>query len=217
MWSRWVPRRSDVDDEDALPISALSHLLYCERRAALVHVLGAWTENEHTAAGQVVHARVDAGEGSAKPGLRVLRSVRVRSETLRLTGIVDALEVHDDQGKRRFVPVETKRGPRRRWERDEVQLCAQAMALEEMTGTTVAEGAIFYAASKRRRTVAFTGDLRDATAVAAARLHSLVAAGEVPPPVLDLRCPPCSLRAACQPDALLPAGALAAHLRRAFQ
>jgi CRISPR-associated exonuclease Cas4 len=204
-------------DDDALPISALSHLLYCERRAALVHVVGVWIENEHTVSGRIVHERIERGEETSRPGLRVLRSVRVRSERLRLSGIIDTVEVHDDGRGQRFVPVETKHGPRRRWERDDVQLCAQAMALEEMTGAVVPEGSIFHSASKRRRVVLFTADLRDATARAAARLHAMFALREVPLPVADERCPPCSLFDACQPHGLLPAGSLAVHLRRAVE
>jgi CRISPR-associated exonuclease Cas4 len=206
-----------MEDEHALPISALSHLLYCERRAALVHVVGVWLENEHTTAGQLLHVRIDSGEETNRPEVRTLRSIFVRSERLRLVGVIDAIEVHASLNGIRFVPVETKRGPRRRWARDDVQLCAQAMALEEMTSTEIAEGAIFHDASKRRRIVRFSGELRRVTADAAARLHAIVAASEVPPPVSDERCPSCSLADPCQPGALLPAGSLAAHLRSALE
>jgi CRISPR-associated exonuclease Cas4 len=130
----------------------------------------------------------------------VLRSVRVRSDRLRLRGIMDALEVHERAGVTRYLPVETKHGPRRRWERDDVQLCAQAMALEEMTGAVIAEGAIFHAQSKRRRLVRLTAELRAATEDAARRLHEIVASRQVPPPVRDARCPPCSLSGPCQPQ-----------------
>lgn len=187
----------EVDDE--LPISALSHLVYCPRRAALVHVLGHWAENVHTTSGRLVHERIDEGPTTSREGLRVLRSVHVRSDRLRLRGVIDALEVHGDGAGVRYVPVETKRGPRRRWERDEIQLCAQAMAVEEMTGAAVGEGAIFHAASKRRRVVKLTTELRAATEDAARRLHALIESREVPPAVADERCPPCSLAGPCQP------------------
>ncbi len=206
-----------METEDALPISALSHLIYCERRVALVHVVGVWVENQHTAAGQVIHARIDSGESTSKPGLLVLRSVHVRSDRLRLTGIIDMVEVHGEPPSRRFVPVETKRGPRKRWARDDIQLCAQAMALEEMTGVGIPEGAIFHATSQRRRPVLLTAELRRDTERAASRLHAIVAAREVPAPVADGRCPPCSFVEACQPDGVLPPGSLASHLRRAFE
>lgn len=205
----------DVGDE--LPISALSHLVYCERRAALVHVLGLWSENAHTASGRFAHQRIDAGEANQKPGLRQLRSVHVRSERLGLRGVIDLVEVHEGGSATRFVPVETKNGPRRRWERDEAQLCAQAMALEELTGSAIDEGAIYHAKSRRRRSVRFTSKLRAVTTERAARLHAMVAAREVPAPVADARCPPCSLREACQPDVRIPPGSLASRLREAFE
>lgn len=188
----------DVDDD--IPISALSHFVYCPRRAALVHVLGLWAENVHTASGKIVHERIDAGEAETRPGLRILRSVRVRSERLRLRGIIDVVEVHETDAGMWFLPVETKRGRRRRWQRDDVQLCAQAMALEEMVGAPVAEGAIFHAVSKRRRVVKLDAALRRATETAARELHALFAQRRVPSPVRDERCPQCSLAAACQPD-----------------
>ena len=206
-----------MDEDEALPVSALSHLVYCERRAALVHVVGVWAENVHTTSGQLVHARVDSAEETSRPGLRLLRSVRVMSERLGLSGIIDLVEVHGEGAARKLVPVETKLGPRRRWESDEVQLCAQAMALEEMTGLEVAEGAIFHAASKRRRAVEITPALREATEKAVRRLRAVFAAREVPPPVNDARCPPCSLRAACQPGLDLGGDALSFHLKRALE
>jgi CRISPR-associated exonuclease Cas4 len=143
--------------------------------------------------------------------------VHVRSSVLGLVGIIDLVEVHSEGDRRRFVPVETKRGMRKKWLRDDVQLCAQAIALEEMTGTMISEGAIFHAASKKRRVVRFSSELRLSTANAAARLHAILAAREVPLPVADERCPACSLRDPCQPGALLPAGSLAVHLRRALE
>ena len=181
-------------------------------------MVGVWADNAHTVAGNLLHERVDSGETSSKPGLRVLRSVHVRSERLGLVGIIDALEVHTARdGARLFYPVETKRGPRRKWARDDVQLCAQAMCVEEMTGIAIEEGAIFHHGSKRRRVVPFTPVLREATERAAARLHAIIAAREVPPPVNDARCPGCSLLGACQPQARLPAGSLAARLREALK
>jgi CRISPR-associated exonuclease Cas4 len=198
-------------------MSALSHLLYCERRAALVHVVGVWLENEHTTSGQLLHERIDSGEETSRLGLRVLRSIFVRSERLHLVGVIDAVEVHPGTSRGRFVPIETKRGARRRWIRDDVQLCAQAMGLEEMTATEITEGAIFHHASKRRRVVPFTDDLRRATADAAKRLHALVAAREVPRPVSDERCPSCSLIDPCQPNAFLPAGSLATLLQTVLE
>jgi CRISPR-associated exonuclease Cas4 len=191
-----------VDVDDDLPISALSHFVYCARRAALVHVLGLWAENVHTTSGSIVHERIDEGETTTRPRVRTLRSVRVRSERLRLRGVIDTVEVHESDEGTWFLPVETKRGPRRRWERDDVQLCAQAMALEEMVGERIVEGAIFHAASKRRRVVTLDAALRSTTEDAARELHALFLERRLPPPVRDRRCPQCSLIAACQPNDL---------------
>jgi len=129
---------------------------------------------------------------------------------------VDLVEVHVQGDRCRFVPVETKRGARERHANDEVQLCAQAMALEEMTGTAIGEGAIFHARSKRRRIVRFTPDLRVQTERAAARLHAIIDAREVPAAVFDDKCRSCSLREACQPESSAATGALATALRRAL-
>jgi CRISPR-associated exonuclease Cas4 len=189
-----------VDVDDDLPISALSHFVYCRRRAALVHVLGLWAENVYTTSGKIVHERIDEGEATARPCLRILRSVRVRSERLRLSGVIDVVEVHEADEETWFLPVETKRGRRRRWQRDDVQLCAQAMALEEMVGARIAKGAIFHAASKRRRVVKLDAALRTATEETARELHALFAQRLVPQPVRDERCPQCSLAGDCQPD-----------------
>lgn len=206
-----------MDTDDLLPLSALSHLLYCERRAALVHVVGAWEDNEHTAAGHLLHTRVDSAETTSRPETRILRAVHVRSERLGLAGVADAVEIHGPPSDPGFFVVETKRGARRRWARDDVQLCAQSMAIEEMTGASIPEGAIFHEGSRRRRVVRLTTELRRTTEAAAARLHALVAARAVPPPVNDERCPQCSLAGACQPHALLPAGSLVARLREALE
>lgn len=189
-----------MDIHDDLPISALSHFVYCPRRAALVHVLGLWAENVHTTSGKIVHQRIDEGEATTRSGVSILRSVHVRSERLRLRGIIDVVEVRETDEGTKFLPVETKRGPRRRWKRDEVQLCAQAMALEEMVETSIGEGAVFHARSKRRRLVKLDAVLRAATEEAARELHILFAELRVPPPVRDRRCPQCSLAGACQPD-----------------
>jgi len=200
-----------MDSDEDLPISALSHLVYCERRAAIVHVLGHWDENEHTVAGHIVHQRVDSGEENSTPGLRVLRSLHVHSTRLGLRGVIDALEVRDPPVTPRFLIIETKRSKRKRWARDEIQLCAQAMALEEMTGEAVSHGVIFHAGSKRRRTVPLTPELRSRTESAATRLHEIMRRREVPPPVNDERCAGCSLRGPCQPAG--GTGTLRASLR----
>ena len=142
----------------------------------------------------------------------------LRSERLRLIGKADVVEFHPgaDGGDVPF-PVEYKRGKRRRWDNDEVQLCAQALCLEEMLGVPVPRGAIFHLKSKRRREVTFDAALRQQTIDTAQRLHSLLAAGITPPPVLKARCRGCSLLDVCMPHALSEPARFVAYQQRLYQ
>jgi CRISPR-associated exonuclease Cas4 len=206
--------RDPSESDGYLPLSALEHLLYCERQCALIHVDGVWLENAHTTAGRQLHERVDAAVPTR--GVEEARSVPVRSDELRVYGIADVVELRQLEGRRVPYPVEYKRGARRKWLHDEVQLAAQAMALEEMTGTSVKRGAIFYGKSKRRREVAIDDELRARTRRAAQRLHGIVRGRLVPPPVHDARCRNCSLRAACLPEVDLRSLRLDSALRAAL-
>ena len=205
------------EDDDYLPISALQHLVFCERQVALIHVLGRWADNAHTTIGRLVHERVDSGEHTMRPGVCVLRSVPLRSARLRLRGIADVVEVHERGGERTFVPVEYKKGARRRPGADDVQLAAQAMALEEMTGARIDDAAIFMAKIKKRRSVSVDGELRVRVEASAARLHALVSRREVPKARFDRRCLECSLRDECGPEIDVPIGALTGRLRMALE
>jgi CRISPR-associated exonuclease Cas4 len=201
------------EDDDYLPISALQHVVFCERQVALIHVLGRWAENVHTTLGRLVHERVDSGELTTRPGVRVLRSVPLRSVRLRLRGIADIVEVYERRGKLTFVPVEYKKGARRRLGADDIQLAAQAMALEEMTGAHIGEAAIFMAKIKKRRLVSVDAELRARVEAATARLHAIVSEREVPSAHFDRRCLECSLRDECGPEIDVPIGTLAARVR----
>jgi CRISPR-associated exonuclease Cas4 len=203
--------------DDYLPLSALEHLLYCERQCALIHVQGVWIENVHTAAGRLLHDRVDGGEATSRPGIRIARSVPIRCDALRLYGIADVVELRRTGSREIAYPVEYKRGPRRTWLHDDVQLAAQAMGLEEMLGCEVLSGAIFYGRSQRRREIVIDAQLRARTRAAAERLHALVASRIVPPGVVDRRCDACSLRDACLPDLPLVPGLLARAVREALR
>jgi CRISPR-associated exonuclease Cas4 len=205
------------EDDDYLPISGLQHLIFCERQVALIHVLGRWAENVHTTMGRIVHERVDSGELTSRPGVRVLRAVPLRSARLRLRGIADVVEVHEGAGGPRFLPVEYKKGGRRRPGADDIQLAAQAMALEEMVGVPIDTAAIFMAKIKKRRLVSIDSDLRARVEAAAARFHAMISGREVPLARLDARCAECSLREECGPEFNVPAGALAARLRVALK
>jgi len=190
-------------DDDFLPLSGLQHLLFCERQCALIHVEQIWAENALTTQGQLLHERVDLPALEQRPGVRIERAVPLRSEQLRLIGKADVVEFHampNQPGRWQPFPVEYKRGKRRRWLHDEVQVCDQAMCLEEMVGVPVPRGALYYAASKRRLDVAIDEALRAETIAAAARYHKLVARQETPPALLLPKCGNCSLHELCLPE-----------------
>ncbi len=191
----------DAAAEDGLiPLSALQHHLFCPRQCALIHVEQIWAEDGATAEGRILHERVDAGGADTRPSLRVERGIALRSLALGVSGKADAVEFHGRPP--RPVPVEYKRGKPKPHRADEVQLCAQAICLEEMFGAPVPEGALFYGAVRRRTAVVFDAELRALTARVAAKARANIAAGRTPPPVLTPGCKSCSLQAACQPGRL---------------
>jgi len=188
------------EDDDLLPISAMMHFAFCERRCALIHIERIWSENELTAEGRIVHERVDL------PGLsgrgRVARAMQLRSNRLGLVGRADVVEFLPPEvagGPEIPFPVEYKRGRMSEHRPDRIQLCAQAIALEEMMGTPVPRGALFYHASRRRVEVEFGGVLRSETEALAGRLQSMMRVGVIPKAVLQPKCGRCSLQEPCQP------------------
>ncbi|MDD9718727.1 CRISPR-associated protein Cas4 [Dinoroseobacter sp. PD6] len=181
---------------DSLPLSALQHWLFCPRQCALIHVERLWEENRLTAEGRILHERADGGIPESRDGIRVLRSVHVASARLGVHGMADVVEM---RGRVPF-PVEYKRGRPKAHRADEVQLCAQALCLEEMTGQSVPEGALFYGARRRRQVVAFDSALRALTHRVSEEARAAMASGTLPPPVYDAgRCESCSLNALCRP------------------
>ena len=194
---------SDAEDLETLPISALNQFLYCERRCALIHIEGFFVENAATLSGRLAHEGADTPGYETRAGIRVERALPLFSDTLGLTGKADIVEFHrsvEKGGRERPLPVEYKRGPRRKWENDDVQLCAQALCLEEMLGVSVPAGAVFHAKTKRRREVEFTAELQAQTLDTIQRLRELIKAGRVPAPILTPRCEGCSLHEVCMPE-----------------
>ena len=189
-----------VSETDFVPISALQHFLYCRRQCALIHVERVWMENQLTAEGRILHGRVEQALTDRRFGVRTERSVPVRSRRFGLSGIADVVEVH--QGGRVF-PVEYKRGRPKRHRADEVQLCAQAICLEEMLEQSIPEGALFYGRSRRRTSVVFDTELRDLTTQTAREVRGLIEGGTTPTPVYERwKCDSCSLKEACKPERL---------------
>ena len=183
---------------EPLPLSLLNDFLYCQRRAALKIVEGWRSDNQHTNRGDIAHEHADLAGYEVVKGVTLLRALPVWSERLGLNGKCDIVERHADGS---LFPVEFKIGKRRQWENDDVQLCAQAMCLEEMFGLSVPGGAVFHADSKRRRKVAFTPELRAKTEDTARQLHDLLRTGHVPPAIYKNACEECSLYAICLPRA----------------
>ena len=182
---------------EPIALSALQHWVYCPRQAALIHLDGAWSDNPFTRRGTLLHERADTPGRDQRDDVRVERGLPLFSRRLNLAGRADTVEFHPD-GK--VVPVEYKSGPRHARLADDVQLAAQALCLEEMTGCTVPEGAVYHAPQRRRRRVTMTQDLRARTERVAGELAQMLAAGKLPPPVNDARCANCSLRGLCLPQ-----------------
>lgn len=188
----------DNDSIDSIMISALEHWSYCPRQCALIHVEQTFDENLYTMRGQAVHKRVDEPESEIVEGVRVERAVPLWSKRLGLIGKADVVEFRDDTP----YPVEYKHGPRREKEHDDLQVCAQAMCLEDMTGKEVPRGAIYHHSSRRRREVVFTPALRRQVEEAIVGTRLMLESGTLPPPVNDRRCERCSLKESCMPSVI---------------
>jgi CRISPR-associated exonuclease Cas4 len=199
-----------------IPLSALNDQLYCERRAHLKFVDGLRGANEHTLIGNLAHAAVDHPGYEHRDGWELLRALPLFSDTLGLVGKADLVEVrraatppsgpppHAPGSPLPIVearPVEYKKGPARRWTNDHVQLCAQALCLEQMLGLHIDAGLIFHAASAKRDEVVFDQALRALTLSTLAALRASLARPVAPSAVLTPRCDGCSLRGVCLPEA----------------
>ncbi|MCU0597043.1 MAG: CRISPR-associated protein Cas4 [Desulfobacterota bacterium] len=192
------------NEEDLLPLSALQHLLFCERQCALIHLEQVWIENLYTAEGRIMHERVDSGRSESRGDLRIASGVSLHSLRLGLSGKADVVEFHREQGDGGSViwrpfPVEYKRGRPKKEVWDKVQLCAQAICLEEMLSTSVRKGALFYGKTRRRVDVVFDDQLRRQTEDAAQRLHRLINSRQTPAAIYDEKCDSCSFLSFCLP------------------
>tara|TARA_B100002003_G_scaffold232964_1_gene245370 strand:+ start:602 stop:1276 length:675 start_codon:yes stop_codon:yes gene_type:complete len=192
-------------DEAPIPISALQHVVYCPRQAALIHLDRLWAENRFTAEGDVFHAVSDKGATRRARGLRRVHALPLRCARLNLVGVADLVEFETGpDGRETATPVEYKRGKPKLHRADEIQICAQALCLEEMLGAPVPEGALYYAQTKRRLRVPFDADLRALTEAAVREFAAILASGMAPPPTPHKsRCRACSLHDLCRPQAMV--------------
>jgi CRISPR-associated exonuclease Cas4 len=205
-----APPPDPTAEDGLIPLSALQHFLFCPRQCALIHVEQVWAENGATAEGKLLHERVDAGGAERRPRVRIERGVALRSLALGVAGRADVVEYHGRPP--RPYPVEYKRGKPKPHRADEVQLCAQALCLEEMSGLPVPEGALYYGENRRRTVVAFDSALRTLTAEVARQTRAMIAGQVTPPPVLTSGCRRCSLHDACAPERLERAPVIARWL-----
>lgn len=191
--------------DEPIPLSALQHAVYCLRQAALIHLERVWADNRFTAEGNVLHAVADKGGSRKGRGVRRVMALPLASKRLNLSGVADLVEFHLAEeagaGQEIAFPIEYKRGKPKLHRADEVQLRAQALCLEEMTGSPVPEGALFYAETKRRLVVPFDAPLRRLTEEVARDLQAVFDSRVTPPPTLRReRCRTCSLIELCRPD-----------------
>lgn len=203
-------------ESDLLPLSGLQHLVFCERQWALIHLERQWAENRLTAEGRHLHERAHEHKEEWREGVRISRALAVRSLHLGLSGIVDVVEFHREEGKYRPFPIEYKRGRPKPDRCDEVQLCAQAICLEEMLGVKVPSGAIFYGQPRRRVEVDFAVRLRAETEALAQHMHELYASRITPSAEYAPKCEQCSLLQVCLPASAGEHRSVVKYLQRAL-
>lgn len=184
-------------DDGSVMLSALQHYAFCPRQCALIHVEQLWSENAQTVQGQHNHERAHAAGSEERGGVKTLRGLQLVSRQHRLWGVADVVELHGGQP----IPVEYKSGRAKPRLADEIQLCAQALCLEEMFGCAIPGGFIYHAASHKRREVEFTPDLRAEVLKARDGVLSLLHTRMLPEPLADERCKLCSLIDECEPFA----------------
>ena len=203
------------DTDDLIQLSALQHMAFCPRQCALIHVEQTWTESGLTAEGRIMHERVHEEDRVSRGNVRIESGVPLRSLRLGLIGKAAVVEFHrtSDEDWQPF-PVEYKRGKPKMDHCDKVQLCAQAMCLEEMLNAHIPAGAIFYGQTRHRLDVVFDEALRRETEAAAKQAHALIESGCTPKPVYAKRCERCSLKVECLPKTMQKKRSVKTYLTR---
>jgi CRISPR-associated exonuclease Cas4 len=192
----------NIDPPDPVSISSLNDFLYCNRRCALHRLDALWVDNAWTVSGTLAHEHADdPGYRQTAEGARIERALPLFSVALGLVGKADIVEFWPGvDGREIPLPVDYKLGKRKKWDNDDVQLCAQALCLEEMVGVPVPKGAIYHVKTRRRREVVFTDELRELTVGTIDNVRALILADVVPPAILKPQCEGCSMHAICVPE-----------------
>ena len=187
------------NEDDLIQLAALQHIIFCERQCALIHIEQLWSENVLTAEGRIMHDKVDTANKESRRNVRIEYGVPMRSLRLGLIGKADVVEFHKQGEEWIPFPVEYKRGKPKMDDCDKVQLCAQAICLEEMMHVEIPEGALFYGQTRRREDVGFDKALRMKTEEAAKKVHELIESGITPKAEYSKKCKSCSLLELCMP------------------
>lgn len=202
-------------EDDLIMLSALQHMVFCPRQCALIHIEQVWAENRQTAEGRIMHDKVHDERSESRGDIRIEYGVPLRSLSLGLIGKADVVEFHRlPEDKWQPFPVEYKRGKPKADDCDKVQLCAQAMCLEEMTSTTIMKGALFYGKTRRRLDVFFDEKLRQKTEDAACNVREIIESGKTPAPVYTKKCESCSLVGECMPKTMGKKRSVKSYLSR---
>lgn len=200
-----------MQQEDYLPLSGIQHFSFCRRQWALIHIEQQWDENFLTAEGRIQHETAhDEGRMEKRGGLIVSRGMRVISHSLKLQGACDVVEFHQGdrgiplkgrEGLWQPFPVEYKHGKKGiSTQADALQLCCQAICLEEMLLCEVKVGAIFYQETRRREEIALDEGLREQARAMAAEMNEYFRRGYTPKVKKRAGCKSCSLKEACLPQ-----------------
>lgn len=189
-------------EDDFIQLSALQHYVFCPRQCALIHVDDVWRDNVLTVRGNILHEKVDTDTYETRGALKTVRALKIHSFRLGLAGKCDVVEFRESKGGVEILPVEFKAGQPKHDVSDEVQLCAQALCLEEMLTTAVRRGAFFYGKIRRRVQVELTDSLRSQTEEIIAAVHAIVERKVVPQAAYAPKCRSCSLEDVCQPKAM---------------
>lgn len=226
-------------EDDLLSISGLQHLAFCERQWALIHVEGIWAENRLTAEGLILHEKTDQPDLEVRGNVRIARALRLKSINYGLAGVADVVEFHkwdEESGTQNItfsdskaihlegapglwqpVPVEYKRGKPKLDICDEVQLCGQALCLEEMLECSIPKGFLYYSLPRKRHDVIFDENLRKSTYKLIVRLHELNELHKTPPAQYEKKCESCSLKEYCLPKVFSKGKSIKAYIAKALQ